>query len=64
MHACWTTFAKTGAPARGPRRPAYAAAKDELVEFGSQTGLRTGFRDAEFDAQEAAVLPTLALPTN
>lgn len=64
MHACWTTFAKTGAPACEVPWPAYAAAKDELVEFGSQTGLRTGFRDAEFDAQEAAVLPTLALPTN
>lgn len=63
MHACWVSFAKTGAPACGDAAwPAYTAATDPLMEFGLESGLRTGFRKARFDAQEAAVLPTLGLP--
>lgn len=64
MHGCWLAFAKAGAPACDVDWPAYDPARDQLVEFGDAPGLRSGFRNPEFDAQEAAVLPTLALPTN
>lgn len=64
MHACWVAFARAGTPSCDVAWPAYDPAKDQLVEFGEVSGLRTGLRKPEFDAQEAAVLPTLALPTN
>ncbi|MFC3079263.1 carboxylesterase/lipase family protein [Phenylobacterium terrae] len=64
MHGCWVAFAKTGAPTCDVAWPKYQPGKDQLVEFGDQSGVRTGFRDPKFDAQEAALLPTLALPTN
>ena len=62
MHACWVAFAKTGAPKCGSEPwPAYDPAKDQLMEFGASSGVRTNFRKAQLDAQEAVVLPTLAL---
>jgi para-nitrobenzyl esterase len=62
MHACWVAFARTGAPRCGDAAwPAYTPAKDQLMEFGSRSGVRAGFRKAQLDAQEAAVLPTLKL---
>jgi para-nitrobenzyl esterase len=62
MHACWVAFAKTGAPKCGPGAwPAYDPAKDQLMEFGALSGVRTHFRKARLDAQEAAALPTLGL---
>ncbi|HEX2559372.1 carboxylesterase/lipase family protein [Phenylobacterium sp.] len=64
VHGCWVAFAKTGAPTCDVAWPKYRPAKDELVEFGAQAGVRSGFRDPEFDAQDAAILPTLALPPN
>lgn len=64
MHGCWVAFAKTGAPSCDVSWPKYQPAKDQLVEFGAGSGVREGFRDAEFDAQEAAVLPTLSLRPN
>ena len=64
MHGCWVAFARTSAPNCDIAWPAYDPARDELVEFGAQSGLRTGFRKAQLDAQEKLVLPTLALPEN
>jgi para-nitrobenzyl esterase len=64
MHACWVAFARAGAPTCEVAWPRYEPAKDQLVEFGAEAGVRTGFRDPQLDAQEAALLPTLALPTN
>ena len=63
MHGCWTAFAKTGTPTcEGQAWPAYDAASDTLLEFGSPTGLRQNFRKQPFDALEQVTLPTLALP--
>ena len=64
VHGCWVAFAKTGAPACDIAWPAYDRAGDELVEFGAQSGLRTGFRKRQLDAQQLDVLPSLALPEN
>ncbi|WP_304176361.1 carboxylesterase/lipase family protein [Phenylobacterium aquaticum] len=64
MHSCWVAFIKTGTPAcaSGPAWPAYAPASDQLMEFGNGNGVRSQFHKARLDAQEAQVLPTLALP--
>ena len=61
--ACWVSFAKTGAPicAGGPAWPAYTLAADTLIDFDAPTTLKTHFRQAQYQAQEAAVLPTLGL---
>ncbi|HET6969516.1 MAG TPA: carboxylesterase family protein [Phenylobacterium sp.] len=62
MHACWVAFAKTGVPACGAQPwPAYEPKSDQLMEFGSPTGVRTHFRKTQLDAQEAATLPRLKL---
>lgn len=62
MHACWVSFAKAGAPTCGPEVwPAYDARSDRLMEFGAASGVRTGFRKARLDAQQAATIPTLGL---
>ncbi|HEV2530191.1 carboxylesterase/lipase family protein [Phenylobacterium sp.] len=62
MHACWVAFAKTGAPKCGAEPwPAYTPSGDQLMEFGAASGVRTHLRKAQLDAQEGAVLPTLAL---
>jgi para-nitrobenzyl esterase len=62
MHACWVSFAKTGAPTCGSQPwPAYDPKTDRLMEFGSASGVRANFRKAQLDAQEAASLPALKL---
>jgi para-nitrobenzyl esterase len=62
MHACWVTFAKTGAPKCGTQAwPAYTPAKDQLMEFGKDSGVRTHFRKTQLDAEQASTLPTLQL---
>ena len=63
MHACWVAFAKTGEPDCGLDWPAYDPANDQLLEFGSDTGVRENFRKIRLDAQEAVALPTLGLET-
>ena len=62
MHACWVSFARTSTPQCGTEAwPAYDPAKDQLMEFGATSGVRTHLRKAQLDFQEAVVLPTLAL---
>ncbi len=57
MHACWVSFAKTGAPActtDGKAWPAYTAADDALMEFTSPSAVRHGYRKLQLDAQDKA----------
>lgn len=56
MHSCWVGFAKTGRPAcaSGPSWPAYDPAKDQLMEFGLDSGVRTHFRKPMLDADQSA----------
>ncbi len=62
MHACWVSFARTSAPKCGANAwPAYDARSDKLMEFGAESGVRTNFRKAQIDFQQAAALPTLGL---
>jgi para-nitrobenzyl esterase len=62
MHGCWVSFARTGRPTcLGQAWPAYSAARDQLLEFGSPTGVRTQFRKQRLDAAQAAILPKLGL---
>jgi len=62
MHACWAGFIKTGAPACGsPPWPAYTASADQLMEFTTDSGVRTGFKKSAFTAQEVVWLPQLGL---
>jgi para-nitrobenzyl esterase len=62
MHACWASFIKTGEPKCGATAwPAYTPAADQLMEFGLESGVRTGFKKAEFKTQEMVGLPGLKL---
>lgn len=63
MHSCWVAFAKTSAPAcaSGPAWPAYDPSSDQLMEFGADSGVRTGLRKRQLDAQERVVLPGLGV---
>ncbi|MFI4949810.1 MAG: carboxylesterase family protein, partial [Caulobacterales bacterium] len=62
MHACWVAFAKTGAPKCGDQAwPAYTPAGDQLMEFGAASGVRSHFRKAQLDAEQASTLPSLEL---
>ena len=63
VHSCWVSFARTGAPtcAGGPAWPAYTVASDTLMDFDSPPSLKKHFRQAQYTAQEAAILPTLKL---
>lgn len=56
MHSCWVAFAKTGTPAcaSGPAWPKYDAKTDQLMEFGSPSGVRTNFRKEAMDKFTAA----------
>ncbi|MFC3068110.1 carboxylesterase/lipase family protein [Phenylobacterium soli] len=62
MHACWVAFAKTSVPRCGGEAwPAYDPAKDQLMEFGAGSAVRTHFRKPQLDAMERVTLPTLGL---
>ena len=62
MHACWVSFARTDAPKCGSAAwPAYDPARDSLMEFGAESGVRTAFRKTRLDAQQMVALPTLDL---
>ena len=55
VHACWVSFAKTGAPKCGQAAwPRYDAKSDQLMEFGTSSGVRTNFRKTEMDAAQQA----------
>src|SRR5581483_161812 len=57
-HQCWVDFAKSGAPAcAGGRWARYSAATDAPFEFAEQSGLRPGFRRAQYDALGQVMLP-------
>jgi len=63
MHACWVSFAKTGAPtcaAGGRIWPAYNPHSDELMEFASPSAIRQHYRKAQLDAQEQAAATVIA----
>lgn len=62
MHACWVTFAKAGEPKCGTEGwPPYDPAADTLMEFGTDSGPRAGFRKLRLDAVQAVTLPGLGL---
>jgi len=62
MHECWIAFAKTGKPVCGGQDwPTISAKNDALMEFGTDSGVRTDFRKPRYDALGAAILPTLGL---
>jgi para-nitrobenzyl esterase len=60
MHSCWVSFAKTGTPRCGGWG-AYTPASDSLMEFDAQSGVKSGFRKAQYDALEARLLPSLSV---
>ena len=61
MHRCWVSFAKNGRPEKcAPGGwPAYDPVKDEAMEFGLSSGVRTHLRKPLLDAQEANRAPLL-----
>lgn len=63
VHSCWVAFAKTGRPTcpGGAAWPAYGPAADTLIDFDGGPTLKSHFRKTQYDAQEAAKLPTLGL---
>jgi para-nitrobenzyl esterase len=63
-HSCWVGFARTGRPAcaGGQDWPAYRPASDQLLEFGDPAGVRTHFRKAQLDAQQADAASLIAKP--
>jgi para-nitrobenzyl esterase len=63
MHSCWVAFAKASVPAcaSGPAWPAYDPARDQLMEFGDESSVRTGLRKRQLDAQDRLAVPTLGL---
>ena len=55
MHACWVAFAKTGTPRCGATPwPKYDPKTDQIMEFGSPSGVRANFRKAALDAAQSA----------
>ena len=63
MHACWVAFAKTSVPACGDQPwPAYDAKSDQLMEFGSPSGVRSHFRKTQLDAVQQVMLPRVDAP--
>jgi len=62
MHACWVAFAKTSVPACGDQPwPAYDARSDQLMEFGSSSGVRTHLRKTQLDAVQQVMLPRMGV---
>jgi para-nitrobenzyl esterase len=63
VHSCWVSFARTGVLTcvGGPAWPAFTGERDTLIDFDVQTTLKSHFAAARYEAQAAAVLPTLGL---
>lgn len=59
IHGCWVAFAKTGRPdcPGGPPWPEYSVTADPLMDFDVHSTVRTGVREAQFDALERELLP-------
>jgi para-nitrobenzyl esterase len=56
-HSCWVSFARTGRPRclGGQAWPGYSPGGDQLLDFGDPPIVRTHFRKAQLDAQDADV---------
>jgi para-nitrobenzyl esterase len=64
VHGCWIAFAKTSVPrCGGVDWPAYDPTTDQLMEFGSPSGVRTHLRKTQLDAVERVMLPRIGLPS-
>ncbi|WP_374573826.1 carboxylesterase/lipase family protein [Phenylobacterium sp.] len=65
MHSCWVAFAKTSTPtcASGPAWPTYDPSTDQLMEFGDDSGVRTGLRKPELDFQDRVAQYRIGLPS-
>ncbi len=63
VHTCWVSFAKTGVPACAEHQawPAYTLANDTLIRFDARPDLMPHFRQAQYQAQQIAKLPALAV---
>ena len=61
-HVRWVAFARHGRPDRGagPAWPAYRTDRDRLLDFGDPPTVRTHFRKAQLDAQEAVAAMLIA----
>jgi para-nitrobenzyl esterase len=57
MHSCWVSFATTGKPRceGAPEWPRYTARDDRVMDLGASPTVRTAYRKAQLDAQEAAM---------
>jgi para-nitrobenzyl esterase len=64
VHGCWVAFARTDLPQcpGAPAWPPYTGRYDTLMQFDVNPTLRTHYRQAQYAAQQSAVLPTLHLP--
>jgi para-nitrobenzyl esterase len=64
VHGCWVAFAQSGLPVcpGAPAWPPYTGKYDTLMQFDMNPTLKTHYRQAQYAAQQNAVLPTLDLP--
>ena len=64
IHGCWIAFAKTDLPQcpGAPQWPPYTGRYDTLMQFDLNPMLKTHYRQAQYVAQQNAMLPTLDLP--
>ena len=64
IHGCWVTFARNGVPdcPGAPGWPSYGNRHDILMRFDRSATTQTGFRQPQYSAQQAVVLPTFDLP--
>jgi para-nitrobenzyl esterase len=54
ISACWVAFAKSGAPACGGAAwPRFSAPSDQLLEFGPEIAVRSGFRKTQLDFHQS-----------
>ena len=55
VNGCWVAFAVSGTPCKGIADWPVYGSDDRLLEFGTETAVRPGFRKAQLDLQEARV---------
>ena len=61
VHGCWASFVKTGAP-DGAGWPAYAPVRDQLMDFGDQTSVRSSVNRAAYAILDGIEQKDLADP--